>query len=233
MKVWFILGWLILGWANVLSQGFDLLDKQETYQGGFSQTIKVPFRIKNTADKAQVYVIRKIQDDLNDTQKGYFCLDKNCQEPGITEFSRKLEPGETLQNLVFTIETGLISGQLSIRFEITPLGTNQSLEHNVTLNVDERFGKSAFFNSKEITIHDVYPNPVTDQATIEYAIHNDQAKAKVVINNILGKGLGAYELPVSDTKIKILTDELPGGVYFYTLYVNGDAVFTRKLMVRK
>jgi hypothetical protein len=58
-------------------------------------------------------------------------------------------------------------------------------------------------------------------------------KAKVVIHNILGKSLGEYELPNADTKIKIAIDEMPAGVYFYTIYLNNEGVFTRKLIVRK
>lgn len=233
MKAWLIVG-LVTCWTYGLSQNFDLLDKQDSYQGGISQTLRIPLRIRNNSDKAQFFVVRKIQDDLNDSQKGYFCLDKTCLEPGIAEFSRKLEPGETLQNLVFTVETGLISGQHNVRFEIFPLGaTYQTIEHPVTITIDERAGKAMFFHSRDITIHDVYPNPVVDLATIDYNIHHDGAKAKVVIHNILGKSLGDYELPPNDNKIKIQTDDLPAGVYFYTLYVNNEAVFTRKLMVRK
>src|ERR1700742_1232701 len=99
MKAWIILGWFVLGCIDCFSQGFDLLDKQDSYQSSISQTIRIPLRIKNNSEKAQIYVVRKIQDDLNDTQKGYFCLDKNCQDLNIAEFSKKLEPGEVLQNL--------------------------------------------------------------------------------------------------------------------------------------
>jgi Secretion system C-terminal sorting domain len=233
MKTWLILGWLVLGWANGFAQSFELLDKQDSYQGGISQTLRIPLRIKNNTDKSQFYVFR-VQGDLNTTQKGYFCLDKNCLEPGMEEFSKKVEPGETLQNLYFMIETGLLSGQHTIRFEIFPKGSlHLSIEHPVMVTIDERNGRTLVFHSKDITIHEVYPNPVTDVATIDYTVHNDFIKAKVVIHNILGKALGDYELPILDNKLKIQTEELPAGVYFYTLYLNSEGVFTRKLIVRK
>ena len=234
MKACFIVGWLVLGWVTVLAQSFELLDKQEAFQSGVSQTLRIPLHIKNTTDKPLFYVFRKVQDDLNSTQKGYFCLDKNCLEPGTEEFSKKVEPGETLQNLYFTIETGLLSGQHTLKFEIFPKGSlHQSIEYPVSVTIDERSVRTLAFRSKDITIHEVYPNPVTDVASIDYALHNDFVKAKVVIHNILGKAMGDYELPVSDNKIKIQTDELPAGVYFYTLYLNNEGVFTRKLIVRK
>ncbi len=234
MKARLILGWLVLGSATGFAQSFELLDKQDSYQSGISQTIRIPLRIKNTTDKAQFYIFRKVQDDLNTTQKGYFCLDKNCLEPGTEEFSKKVEPGETLQNLYFIIETGLLSGQNNIKFEIFPKGGfQQAVEHPVMVTIDDRNVKALVFHSRDITIHEVYPNPVTDVASIDYSIHSDFVKVKVVIHNILGKALGEYELPVSDNKVKIIADELPAGVYFYTLYVNNEGVFTRKLIVRK
>lgn len=234
MKSWIILGGLVLGWATGFCQTFDLVDKQDSYQSAISQTLRIPIHIRNSSDKAQFYIVRKVQDDLNTTQKGYFCLDKNCLEPTTSEFSKKVEAGETLQNLFFTLETGLLSGQHTLRFEVYPMGqAAQAMEHTVSIVIDEHLAKAMMYHSREITIHDVYPNPVTDLASIEYNIHSEGVKAKVVIHNILGKPLGDYELPASDNKIKIPVDELPAGVYFYTLYVNNEGVFTRKLMVRK
>ena len=234
MKTWLILGWLVLGTAFGFAQNFELLDKQDSYQSGISQTVRIPLRIKNITEKAQFYIFRKVQDDLNATQKGYFCLDKNCLEPDTEEFSKKVEPGETLQNLYFVIETGLLSGQHSIKFEIFPKGAvQQTVDRPVTLLIDDRNFKALVFRSKDITIHEVYPNPVTDFASIDYSIHNEFTKVKIVIHNILGKALGDYELPYSDTKVKIIAEDLPAGVYFYTLYLNNEGVFTRKMIVKK
>src|SRR6478735_5830382 len=100
------------------AQSFDLIDRQETYQTGLSENLRIPLRIKNNSDKPQFYVIRKVSSDLGATQKGYFCLDKNCLETSMEEFSKRIEPGETLTGLAYTLETGLVSGQNNIRFEI-------------------------------------------------------------------------------------------------------------------
>ncbi|HEY5825798.1 MAG TPA: T9SS type A sorting domain-containing protein [Cyclobacteriaceae bacterium] len=216
------------------AQNFDLIDRQESYQTGLSENLRIPLRIKNNSDKAQFYVIRKVSSDLGGTQKGYFCLDKNCLEAGIEEFSKRVEPGETLTNLAYTLETGLVSGQNNLRFEIFVKGLpHDFLEHNVSISIDEKLAKTLVFKSKDITIHDVYPNPAVDQAFVDYQIHNEAIKAKVVVHNILGSPIGNYDLPFSDLKVKIQTDELPAGVYFYTLYLDNDGVLTRKLIVRK
>jgi hypothetical protein len=103
----------------------------------------------------------------------------------------------------------------------------------VAIVIDEKRENSFVFQSRDITIHDVYPNPVTDQAYIDYKIHNESVKAKVIIHNILGRTMNETELPVFETKIKLQAEELTTGIYFYTLYLDNDGVLTRKLIVRK
>ena len=220
----------VSAWAQVL----EWTDRQENIQAGLGQTIRIPIRIRNTSEKAQFFVIRKAQGDLGSNQKGYFCFGDECFDSGVDQFTKRLEAGETLTNLYFTVETGLVTTANSLHFEVFPRGNpSGGLDHAFSLTVDERPTKSLVFQSKDITIHDVYPNPVVDIAFIDYRIHNESLKAKVVIHNILGSSVGHYELPVFESKVKVQADELTSGVYFYTVYVDNIGVLTRKLVVRK
>ncbi len=231
---WFVIILLCLAQVSVLAQSFEWSDRQENYQAGLGQTFRIPIRIKNTSERAQFFIIRKAQGDLGSNQKGYFCLGDECFDPGVDQFTKRLEAGETLSNLYFAVETGLISIQNSFRFEVFPRGNPAlGVEHAFSLAVEEKPGKSLVFQSRDITIHDVYPNPVIDQAFIDYRIYNEQLKAKVVIHNILGSPVGNYELPVYESKVKIQAEELTSGVYFYTVYLDNIGVLTRKLIVRK
>lgn len=226
---------LILCGLKVFAQSPELVNKQETsYQVQLSEVLKIPLRIKNTTDKPQFYIIRKVSGDLGGTQKGYFCLDDNCLQSGMDEFSKRIEPGQTLNGLYYTLETGLVTGQNNLKFEVFERGKlANAIEHAVTVNVEEKKERSMVFQSKDITIHDVYPNPVSDYAFIEYKIITESIKANVVIHNILGMPMGDYELPTYETRVKIYTEDLAPGVYFYTLYLDNDGVLTRKLIVRK
>ena len=227
-------GMLFLTCFSGLGQDFDLVELQNTYQAGISEVVKIPIRIRNNSDKPQFFVIRKVQSELSSSQKGYFCIDKNCLEADVEELSKRIEPGATLSNLFYTLQTGLIAGQDNFRFEVFVRGNpKEALEYNVDISIGEKSSKELVFQSKEITIHDVYPNPVTDVAYMDYRIHNELMKAKVVIHNILGKSVGDYNMPFPENRIKILTDDLSPGVYFYTVYLENTGVLTRKLIVRK
>ena len=220
--------------SKTTGQSLEWVDRQDNIQAGLGQSVRVPIRIKNTSDKTQYFTVRKTNGDLGTNQKGYFCLGDECSDPSVDQFTKRLEPGETLSNLYFVVETGLISTTNSFRFEVFPKGNPAlSIDHTFSLSVDEKPGKSLVFQSREITIHDVYPNPVIDQAYIDYRIYNEYLKAKVVLHNILGSPVGNYELPANETRIKIQADEFASGVYFYTVYLNNVGVLTRKLVVRK
>src|SRR6478609_2749110 len=130
-------------------QSFDLIDTQDTFQTGTSEVVKIPIRIRNNTDKPQTYVIRKVQGELANSQKGYFCIDKNCLEGEMNEFTKRIEPGQTLTNLNYTLETGLIAGQGAFKFEVFVRGNpKESVEYSVGVSIGEKLAKGLIFQSK-------------------------------------------------------------------------------------
>lgn len=233
MKQFLIICLIAFSTENIFSQTLELLDKQDFYQTTSVQKLKIPLRLKNNSDKQQTYIVRNVSGEQGSPTKGYFCANNNCQELGVTDFSVTIEGNETIQSLYFVLETGIISGQTSLKFEFFLKGVAKEVaEHSVTVSVEER-SKAYIFQSKEITIQDVYPNPASDQAFMEYKIHNENSKVKLLLHNILGRILGDYQLPASEVRLKIPTEDLPIGVYFYTIYIDQEGVLTRKLVVRK
>lgn len=225
---------LFCGSLPLLAQSFEWTERPETLQATLGQSVRFPIRLRNTTDKPQYYVIRKVQSDLGSQQKGYFCMDDECQDPMVDQIVRKLEPGETMLGVYFTVETGFLTTVNVLRFEVfARTSPNQAMEHTLTLAIEEKPTKSLVFQSRDITINDVYPNPVVDQAFIDYRIHNETIKAKVTIHNILGSAVGAYDMPSSETRVKISAEDLSSGVYFYTVYLDNVGILTHKLVVRK
>jgi hypothetical protein len=234
MKSWVLTLILVVVSLSGFSQSFDLIDLQDNFQTTFGETVRIPIKIKNNTSKAQFYIIRKLPSDLNSSQKGYFCLDKTCVDAGIEEFSKKVEPGETLQNLVYVLESGIQSGVGNIKFQVFTKGNpSEALDYAVNFSVQEKGHKQILFKSKDITIQDVYPNPVQDLAYMDYHIHNESVTAKIIIHNILGRAVSELELSPFEDRVKIHSDEFVSGIYFYTIYVNNHGVLTRKLIIRK
>lgn len=233
MRKYLYIVFILLGAARGFTQGFEVSGLQENYKGFIGETLKAPLRIKNTTDKPLVLIIRKSNALIGSTQKTYFCLDGNCTEQKTDEFTLRLEPGQILNSLQIVLEAGLVSGESSIKYVVyNKLNTTESIEFDTNFVVEEKPEKQSIYNSKYITLHDVYPNPVVDHAYVDYKIQNDRIKARIVIHNILGNIVGEYNLPLLENKVKMRTEELSAGIYFYTLYIDNEGVLTRKLVVK-
>jgi hypothetical protein len=149
---------------------------------------------------------------------------------------KKLEPGEVTTQLHLVFQTGLTESVSSLSYAIILRDHPQEL-HSIEFQcqvTDQGMGKKQLYTSSKIIIKDIYPNPVTDFAIIDYTFLTDQVRnPRITIHNVLGTIMGEYDLSPYENKLKIQTADLNPGVYFYTLYLDNDAVMTKKLIVRK
>lgn len=88
-----------------------------------------------------------------------------------------------------------------------------------------------FINDK-ISVNNVYPNPANDMAEIDYTITGTINEAKITLHNVLGTAISDFTLDKSSRSIRIPTHEIPTGIYYYRLSVDGKIVATKKLLVR-
>jgi hypothetical protein len=198
------------------------------------ETIKAPLRFRNTSDKVITLIIRRVNGQIGSTQKNYFCLDSNCLDQKVEDYIIKIEPGQVLNNFQVALEAGLVSGESALKYvAYSKSNPGQSVEFELNFNVTEKPEKESIYSSRFVTLHDVYPNPAIDQAVVDYKILNDKVEAKIVVHNLLGNVVGEYSLPILENLVRVKTDELSAGIYFYTLYVDNESVMTRKLIVRK
>jgi hypothetical protein len=219
---------------SVCGQSFEVTGLQEMYKGSIGETVKAPLRFKNITDKPIVLVIRKLQEQIGSTQRNFFCPDGNCLEEKVTDYVMRLEPGQTLSSLQFGLEGGLVPGGSYVRYiAFNKSNPSQFIEFDLNFNIEEKPEKQNIYQSSLITIKDVYPNPTVDHAFVNYNLLSDRTKAKIRVHNILGNIVGEYDLNPSETLLRIKTEDLNAGIYFYTLYLDNESVMTRKLIVKK
>ena len=218
----------------VFGQGFEVTGITDNYHGNIGEVIKAPLRIKNNSDRPITLVIKRIDSQLGTTQKNYFCIDGNCLDSKVEDYQLRIEPGQTTTTLEIGLYAGIAPGFSSSKYLIyNRYNPVDSYELEMNFAVEEKKPEKNIYSSRFITVQDVYPNPVTDFAYIDYRILNDQINAKITLHNILGNVLGEYELPSLENKVKVRTETLSSGIYFYTLYIDNEAVMTRKIVVKK
>lgn len=216
------------------AQNFEIAGLEESYKGSVGEIIQVPVKIKNTFNKPITVVVKRIETQIGSSQKNFFCPNNDCVDSRTDSYTLRIEPGETLENFSIALEAGLTEGFSSVRYHVyNKSNATEISQLDLNFIIEAKRERNHIYSSQLITLHDVYPNPVVTTARIDYNIHNENAKAKIIIHNILGSPLSVYELLPSQNSVKIDADALNSGIYFYTLYVNNEGVMTRKLMVKK
>ena len=89
------------------------------------------------------------------------------------------------------------------------------------------FNNDDFFAKEEVSI---YPIPAKKYFTVE--IPESYFEGKIIITNMVGKEVKLV-LIQKETKVKILTDELSKGMYFVSIQVNTEMVFTKRIVIDK
>ncbi len=82
-------------------------------------------------------------------------------------------------------------------------------------------------------ISSAYPNPATDQFTIDYEFPSGVEMAEVKLFNIVGQEILKQAVNGKSGKIQLTVSDLPEGIYFYSLTINDGATFTKKLVVNR
>lgn len=230
MKVYLLLFSVLLSWVNTQAQQFDVSLASETLKAGIGETVQSGMRIRNNDTKALNLIIRKAHAAMGSTQLVQICLNGNCAE----ELHLRLEPGQSSLDLLITFDAGLAAGISSARYAvINKNNPGETVEFDINFAVEELAERKSIYDSHFISLTDAYPNPAAESAQVDYKIHKPAPSYKIVLRNLLGNVVGDYLLSASETKLKMRTDDLNAGIYFFSLYIDGEGVLTRKIMVKK
>lgn len=236
MRISLFIG-LLLFFCIANAQEIEVVNASEaTYHGNISDEIRVPLRIKNVSDKPVYIFVKRIDNKIGSTQATNFCWGDECYD-NVTDklpISKRIEPGQTTEEFVSVLNTGLVTGFSTVRYQIYTRGNPSNvIEHELTYVVEDQQRTSTLFSSDDLILNEVYPNPVKEYAFIDYQVNNPDTEAKIIVHNVLGSVVGDFILNPLEKELKIPAVDYNPGVYFYTLYVDGDGVITKKLVIRR
>jgi hypothetical protein len=78
---------------------------------------------------------------------------------------------------------------------------------------------------------EVYPNPATDYLKVNFN-HNETWKASFELLNLLGVTVRGSDFFTGENNLQINLQGLAKGVYFYRLILDGNAVLSKKLVIK-
>ena len=220
---------------SLLAQNIEVAETVEL-TGKLGKQIEKRITIQNNSNQAIDLIIRRTDRNIGSTQNTWFCLGDECFDARVsqTPLSFRLEPGEVTNKFRVVLSTGLSEGYSSVSYKVFEK-TNPLNESRFTVNytIEGKANSDDLLNTDKLVIRDVYPNPVRDYAVVEYDIKDPNSESKIVLHSILGTVVNEFTLNPSDTRLKMTTESLNPGIYFYTIYLNGDGLLTKKIIVQK
>ncbi|WP_221390825.1 T9SS type A sorting domain-containing protein [Dyadobacter sp. NIV53] len=107
-----------------------------------------------------------------------------------------------------------------------------SVDKKITSAEISAKSEEQLYVSNQITVSNIYPNPASEYVEIDYTISAGLRDAKLIFYNVLGSQMAEYSLNKSERKLRVNTSEMPTGLYFYQLALDGKKVATKKMLVR-
>lgn len=89
------------------------------------------------------------------------------------------------------------------------------------------------FQSDRLVVSNLYPNPASEYADIDFQMNTSNQEVKIVIYNILGQEIKELVLDKDQRNARISLREFNSGMYMYQLMIDGRSIVTKKLIVRK
>ena len=221
-----------VNWA----QSIEIVEAKKEVVGTIGSKINNNFKIRNRSNKTILLRVKRADKQIGTGQSNYFCWGEECytDDTDLLPRSIVLEPGQTTSKFNSILLAGITEAQSTVKYVFYDKNNpTDAVEFEVLYKVFENKPKSLMLKNKNIQISNVYPNPVSTSASIDYNILNDEKEVKIVLHNVLGGKVGEYELSSFDQSLKIDTEELNPGVYFYSLYIDNDNAITKKFIIKR
>ncbi|NQU34867.1 MAG: T9SS type A sorting domain-containing protein [Bacteroidetes bacterium] len=190
----------------------------------------------NSANTDTIKIVRRLVKLIPDVSH-YFCWGV-CYQPNLDSIFAP--------NAYVVLEANQTSGEFDFSAHYEPLGVigtstveytffNQS-DENENIVVVAKFVTSPdgindnILNNSKVS--EIYPNPAENFINLDYELPNEVRQASIKIVNILGSIVKEQQIDTRSNTHRIDISDINGGIYFYSVLINGEALSTKKLIVR-
>ena len=213
----------------------DVSNAEINIEGNADEDLKVVINITNTSDtEIQIKIRKRVIEDIAGSVNT-FCLGE-CFSPSVevspNPFS--IGPEQTTTSNDFYVEffpQGNI-GSAKITYDVFNV-SNEEDKVIVTLNftIQEPTWINTLGNNIGMS---AFPNPLTsNEVRINYTFQTDLTNVKVTVRNILGMLVAQKEISNKSGAIDFNLNNLPNGLYLYSIESGGKKIITKKLMINR
>ena len=192
--------------------------------------------LKNISAKPVEFKVIRTENNISSGQESYFCLGKDCFSPlaKVSIETKVLRPGEIYEGFKSNLKAGLGKSKSTVSYCFQNVADpSDEVCQTIIYQVESLRSEDVLFYNDDITISNIYPNPINEVAIWDYSLKNPKTNAKVILHNVLGGIVGEHELSEFESKLKVDTQTFKPGVYFYTLSLHNQNVITKKFVVKR
>ncbi len=192
--------------------------------------------VKNTSEhKLQIGASRNIIQVVEGTDNS-FCWSGSCYSPmtdtSNADYDLILPAGQMSPDPPFSghYTHGQKSGETIVKYTLFERGNEDNCDSVIVIFKYSLTGvKDNIFDG--VSISDAYPNPATNKVNFDFKLAGMNS-ATVNIINLLGSVVKSADLITGANKVSVDVSDLPQGVYFYSVVVNGNIYQTKKLIIK-
>lgn len=188
------------------------------------------FIITNTSsEEISISLSRRVVSEVPGSYN-IFCFGGGCYDSqDYANNPMVLQPGETSEgsDFHFVYNPGGNEGTTSVNYSFTSAGYSVSVLVNYIYS-------TVGISSSDLSVNSLaaYPNPASTSVTVSYDLSGLNSDARLVITNLVGSKVAVRSLNGNSGKVNIDLSNLDAGIYFYSIEANGQAISTRKLIVK-
>jgi len=209
-------GTVIVDWRNLYDTTSDVFTE---------------LKIKNNSTSAVTLKAIKTAKILPGAQKSYYCFAGFCFGDTTTVSPNELDlaAGQTDNNFSAHINPWNTPGNSVVYYKVY---NTRNANDTVSVFIQTRIWHAGINdNDARADLGAAYPNPANEKFTVDYSL-SGAGSATLVLQNVLGSKVREVSVTDGSGKIQVNVAGLPEGVYLYSIYVDGKAVSTRKVLVR-
>ncbi len=188
--------------------------------------------ITNISSSSKDVSVQRTVNNLFSGHNSYFCwVQCYSSQTSLAPDNVTLNPGDNTDIFRGDLETFAISGISVVSYCFFDVN-NTSDSVCVDYIYDATTGIADIPAGKNY-ISKAYPNPASEFTQFYINLNKGVKNAQVKIFNMLGAEVKSVQVTDARNTLKVNISNLKGGIYFYSLFIDGKSTSTGKLMVTK
>lgn len=189
-----------------------------------------PFSISNNS-LSTIRLRLRMEVISGDVYAGYSFGNWQFSRALLSESVVEIPPGMVSDNgLVTYVRPDKNSDNIVIKYTLfNEIDPAMSISFTITWNnepekVEDLISHYEFSNA--------YPNPASSNVYFNYSFYSIDGLVELKVRDLLGGEVQRVVITDNQGKLALDVNDLNSGVYFYSLIINGEPQFTRKLVVK-